>query len=101
MVTEAYSLIRQTGEEFVQCLNRRHRALRMAIFIPSEFDYLLSSPCQISFFPPVFFIIRHFYAKQRYGALLYTIGVLYYFIFLFYSLILLYTVTLFISDSLY
>jgi hypothetical protein len=47
MVTEVYSLIRQTEQNnSAQCLNRPHRALRIAIFVPSEwFDYLLSSQC--------------------------------------------------------
>ena len=39
MVTEAYSLIRQT-EKIIQCLNRRHRTLRIAIFIPSRVVWL-------------------------------------------------------------
>ena len=45
MVTEAYSLIRQSVTKIVQCLNRRHRAL-----LPNNgFDYLLSSPCKMIF----------------------------------------------------
>ena len=55
-MTEAYSLIRQTEIiVFVQCLNRRHRTLRISIFVPSKwFDSLLSNQCDISGFFFVF-----------------------------------------------